>query len=471
MTGINDRGALLRARVQRIAAAAAVVIGAVFVAAPGASAYELEHSFAVGEGSGIDELHDADLTGEGVTIAVAGEGFATDVPDLRGADATYVPLPEQCQFDLPADSPGTEYTTGAVTTIVGQGGDGMIAGVAPRAKVLVYQVPPAGADAASAGWPADCDRARVDLAARMMQADEDGADIFLVGDDVQRDEYLASQQPGNGALDYWALRDHAYLIPAGDRGGHNTPESASYFGAIGVAALEAPTRLWSQSTLAEGLVLGAPGVDIPVRNLADGDIESASSSVYAAATTAGILALLQQATPEATTHQLTQLLRSTAEPITLDSPRPNQAVEAIDPGRLLEIDAQEFTDEPAFDHFSDPRFGDPELSGVRSILLGEPPSSGLHSPRHYRQGVGVLEGALEWIPERAVAESWQTAPTTESRLDEGQQAQSDEQAGWFWPVAALTAVIASGAVAFSNSITQRRKVAAESSHQIEHTEE
>lgn len=468
--GIDNRGAAVRSRIQHAAVATLVGIGTVFVAVPGANAYEPEPFLADGTidaGFGIDELHEAGLTGEGVTIAIAGEGFAADVPDLRGADVTYMPLPEQCRLDPPADSPGTDYTTGAVTTIAGQGGDDMIAGVAPRAKVLVYQVPPSGADPSGADWPEGCDRVRVDLAARMMQADADGADVFLVGDDVQRDQHLAFQQPGNGALEYWALRDHAYLIPIGDRGGHNAPESATYYGAIGVAAMATPTELWHSSTLAEGLVLAAPGVDIPVRALANGSIESASSSVYAAATVCGVLALLQQAAPEATTHQLTQLIRSTAEPLELDSPRPNQVVEALNAGGLLDVNPQELPDDPAFEHFSDPRVGDPELSGLRSILAGEPPASALHFPHYYRKGAGIPESALEWLPERAVSESWQTTPPANPSLSENEPAQSQTEAGRLLLVVAFFALIVVGGIVFSSSITKRGNDAVKSSHQTE----
>lgn len=345
---------------------------------------------------GYDRLHARGVTGAGTNIAIAESGFDSSSPDLAGADIEYIRLPKECEPIAPeyeAKEIDIQHGTDVATMIVGQGGPGKIQGVAPRAKLLVYQLPRGDVRPGKPSWPPECDGSRMSQAGVAMQAEADGADIFSLS-------VLGGREPDYLVSAFWAMRNKAIFIGAGNTRGIVMSVGATTLGIAGVAAVGPRGGLLDWASYGADISVAAPGTDLPGRNITTGKLERYEGSSLSAPIAAGTLALGRQAHPEATTHQLTQsMIRNTREGKGTVTHNSTTGFGVMDPVAFIDADPKQYPDEPAFTHKQDPRqqdwneFVDDVLTGAKSrSLLGYHPG--------YKENAGIDPALIKWLPEK-----------------------------------------------------------------------
>ena len=270
---------------------------------------------------GTAQVHAAGHRGQGVTVAVIDASITPSLPMLQGADVQIMNGGRSLCKDpdtganLPATGEALTFSTShgsnVVATIVGTGagfdGQPSVGGIAPDATVKLY------AD----GDPAiDRSSTCAGLSDAIVQAVGDGAKIIS----IQRSGPI---DPWTRQTVAWALNQGVIIVaslPA-------QPGSLSSVGelnaSVGVQAVGMDGRVLGEGTT-QGLypvrktTVAAPGVNI----LLQGDLSThdwtptriGQGTSFAAPITAGVLAVVWSAHPEATPNQLLQVLVAHAIP-------------------------------------------------------------------------------------------------------------------------------------------------------------
>ena len=392
----------------------------------------LAPSVAVGDASpwfddelGYVKLRDQGLDGSGVTIAIAETGVDLNSPDLQGADIEFVPMPDEC---LPmreasksaVDLDGATYQesvahgTQVATMIVGQGGNGRIQGVAPKAKLLVMEQPFA-LTPSSSGWPSDCEEMVVLGGGRMMEAEKRGADIMSMS-------RLGPTQPSSYQNAYWQMRGKALITGAGnDR--NVSAESAGLPGVVSVTASKPGAAATNWAAAGEGLTVAAPGEKLTLRE-ADGKLVSnGAGTSFASPIVAGTLALGHQKWPDATYHQLIHSLTETASNGGRQSSELGFGV--IDPVAFIDNDPMQYADEPIT--YPGTANDDPQWDVVRELCDGFADESTMAYPEHYKVDAGVDPEAVVWLPQVAKDEGWLGMAPNAGDWGNGSDTSSDKE--------------------------------------------
>ncbi len=312
------------------ALAAAALLGTALVAPSAAAPQDGTWWYT---GMGVAEVHAQGATGAGVTVAVIDDGIFPAMSYLADVDL-HVHEPSFCADDtdtpIPAARP-LEQVAWHGTTVTGfvagngRGADGgmSIAGVAPDARVLFYAVSdgtptpdtPTGftcqmslaEDAVDASEMAQALRQAVDDGAQIITISVGGAYVY----DLQVREALA-----------WALHEGVVVVAAlGEyQNGEVIPVSDDLGRANGVVAVEACDADLQPMEGPPGsgapmkhdrVTVCAPGVGLLVQGSRDGDTTSTGlgwGTSFAAPITAGALAAVWSAYPQATGHQMLQSL-------------------------------------------------------------------------------------------------------------------------------------------------------------------
>ncbi len=292
------------------AAVASGLLLAVVAAAP-AAAVDDDDGMWYFTATGMDALHER-TTGKGVQIAVIDTAIWPDAGDLAGTSVR-VHEPSFCA-DGPMGKPlpaaqrtpdaahGTNMTSLIVGTGKGEGGQPGIRGVAPDADVWFYSsLVGERPDGTQTCYSATVEGMRYSYGAAIDQAVVDGADIISIS--------LSSRLP----LDYGpvgrALNAGVVVVAAlADEADHGYPWG--YNGVVAVESLGPDVQ--ARPGARPGADVVAPGEAI--RHL-DDDLSSyhpKNGSSAATAFTAGALALVWSAYPEATGNQIIQtLIRNT----------------------------------------------------------------------------------------------------------------------------------------------------------------
>lgn len=332
---------------------------------------------------GYDKLHAQGFTGKGVTIAISEAGIDLSANDLQGADIEYVPLPEQC-VDPELPKKFINHGTMMAETIVGQGGDGGVQGIAPDAKLIVYQ---AGTGKGPGKDDPECSPTSADVSGRMFHAAEAGADVISLSFNTLDDTAVA----------YLTMRD----LPVFESGG-NLGEVMSSFapGSVAVGAHDAQRKVPEWSAEGPNVSLIAPGVGLYMRPYgANAPLEKTHGTSFAAPIAAATLALGKQKYPDATGHQLVQSLARNTAAGNADLKRisDHEGYGAIDPIKFMDADPTQYPNEPPFAHKEDYAGAD-DWQGAEDILMGMHPNPG-DDLKDYKELAGPNPAVLKWIPE------------------------------------------------------------------------
>ncbi|WP_161972338.1 S8 family peptidase [Glaciihabitans arcticus] len=269
----------------------------------------------------IQEAHDADLTGEGVTIAVFDTQINLDVPTLNEADIEV--RPSGCYNDAgnliapeSSDTPA-EHATNVLSYLVGSGqgyGDQAgVKGIVPDARILFTLLGEAG-EAGSASISVTCNPkdpkdTNTTFADGVYAAIDAGADIISmsasINASVESDLALATALHEGIVVIASVSND---ILADQDLGGFPSYSN----GVVGVQSLDSAGRIQGDHVDSSVDVAG-PGVNILWQG--DGSWETqklATGTSIATPMVAGFVALAAQKYPDATGNQLLQsLIRNT----------------------------------------------------------------------------------------------------------------------------------------------------------------
>ena len=332
---------------------------------------------------GYDKLHAQGFTGKGVTIAIAEAGIDLSANDLQGADIEYVPLPEQC-VDPQLPKKFINHGTMMAETIVGQGGDGGVQGIAPDAKLIVYQ---ATTNNGPGKDDPECSPTSTDVSGRVFHAAEAGADVISLSFNFLNDTSVA----------YLTMRD----LPVFESGGNQGKAMSSFApGSVAVGAHDAQRKVPEWSAEGPNVSLIAPGVGLYMRpGGANAPLEKTDGTSFAAPIAAATLALGKQKYPDASGHQLVQSLARNTAAGNADLKRisDHEGYGAIDPIKFMDADPTQYPNEPPFAHKEDYAGAD-DWQGAEDVLMGMHPNPG-DDLKDYKELAGPNPAVLEWVPE------------------------------------------------------------------------
>lgn len=312
----------------------------------------------------IPAIHDAGITGEGVTIAVIDGAINPAVTSLDDADIEIRQL-EDCPDPAgvePTDFAALQHGTSATSLIVGNStsdsGPGP-GGIAPQAKILYYGLLQEGCDAR---YPEALD-----------DAVAQGADIVTMsGGFLQVTEELSQDTVDSVAAALQAGVLVVAALPNWDTLG--TQQLTFINGVINVAAVDSSaqplTRLDGSEMTNDDVDVVAPGEDVAGLGH-DGTWGMSAWSGNSAATpiVAGLLGLAKQKWPDATAAQLTQsLIRNTgSQPHELQwSSRLGHGV--VNATRVIAEDPAQYADE-------NPLFKDGQKPSIDEVYAEPAPTA------------------------------------------------------------------------------------------------
>lgn len=285
-------------------------------------------------GMGIPEVHAQGATGAGVTVAVIDDGINPDLPVFEGADLQ-VHEPSFCVGDTDALAPAARsepefawHGTNVAAHVVGSGrgtdGGPSVAGVAPDARLLFYAIgdgTTSGKQAGDVVCLEDTSDGSVDAPATaqaLRQAVDDGAEIVSIS---VGGAYRFSEEVREAVA--WAMHEGVIVVAGlGEYQSHRVnPVPDDLAALLGVVAVEAcdPDLVPIEGEPGSGkpmphdrVTVCAPGKWL----LVQGDREAstwdgttlAGGTSLAAPVTAGALAAVWSAYPDATANQILQSL-------------------------------------------------------------------------------------------------------------------------------------------------------------------
>ena len=301
-------------------AAAAIAGTIVLASATAASAAPADDGFWYFDIYGVQDAHDAGLTGEGITIAVLDSQINLDVPTLQGADIEV--LDSACYEEdgslIPAESTdlAAEHATNIVSYLVGSGegypGQTGIKGIVPDAKIIFMSVGRGTGDGDSVCFGEKPGETSLAMANGIYAAIDGGADIISAsvgrtGDEPQIAALAEALNKGIvviGAVSNDLLTETGGLYPATANGVIGVQSMDSSFNLQG----DTPESRFDDRIDPDTDVVGA-GVDLVWQgDTAWEDQRYATGTSLATPVIAGLLALVAQKYPDATGNQLLQTL-------------------------------------------------------------------------------------------------------------------------------------------------------------------
>jgi subtilisin family serine protease len=282
---------------------------------------------------GADRLWAQGLVGDGVVVGIIDTGVFADHEQLQGGQLEgsrgwYDPVRAT---STPYDSHG--HGTSVLSLAVGTNPEGRIVGVAPGARWT----------AALGNYDNFYSRIRMTLAADWM--------LRVARPDVLINAWSHDEGDCNDFdlpfIDAWLAAEIFPVFPAGNQGpGPGTGDSpANLFGVLpdsdAVFSVASITSRWevapessrgpSRCGSPQFPTLGAPGSDVPCATLGSPNAyRLGSGTSFAAGLTAGAAALLLQADPELSPHELRRILVSSARDLPPAGPDDASGAGAID---------------------------------------------------------------------------------------------------------------------------------------------
>lgn len=364
------------ARVGAVAAAAGLLAAAVVVGTP-AAAVDDDDGLWYYTATGMADLHER-TTGKGVQVAVVDTAIWPEAGDLAGASVR-VHEPSFCAEEILGDPlPAAQRTAGAahgtnMTSLIvgtgkGENGQPGILGVAPDADVWFYSTL-VGPDGEQECYSPTVEAGRFTFGNAIDQAVADGADIVSIS--------LSS----NVLMDYWAVaraQHEGVIVVVSMPESTDMPYPSAFNGVVAVESIGPDVKVRPGSRPGADVV--APGESI--RHL-DDDLSSfrtRNGSSAATAFTAGALALVWSAYPEATGNQVIQtLIRNTNGEDHELQHDPLSGYGIVNVRHMLEHDPTTYPDEnPLLDHDPD---SVPTYEQVQDLSLLDDPTLRDSPPR------------------------------------------------------------------------------------------
>lgn len=327
----------------------------------------------------IQAIHDAGITGDGVTVAVFDAALDPEVSTLEGADIE-VRQAEGCPDPLSGNRDnfeGLKHGTSVTSLIVGNGtsdsGAGPV-GIAPGVRILYYGILQDSCEGDT--FPAALD-----------DAVAEGADIVTMSGGLNR---LADELSQDSVDSVAAALREGVLVVAGlpNRDTVWEFETTTINGVVNVASVDASaqaaTQLDGSAMVNEDVDIVAPGIDVAGLGFDQTWGMSAWSGNSAATPiVASLLALAKQKWPDASGSQLLQsMIRNTGS-----TPHELQWSDTFGHGiinatRLVQEDPTQYPDEnPLFKDDQSPSFEevfsttDTEPTGEPSVEDGSGPGA------------------------------------------------------------------------------------------------
>lgn len=317
-----------------VAVAGALAVGAVSI--PVAPAHAADPITATDQAYfayyGLDQARAKGYTGKGVTVAIIDGEVDTSAAELKGAD---ISLRSTCTIS--SSSGSKTHGTTVASILVSDS-----YGVSPGSSLLAYQIPFSnqGDQATDDCFGNGGGVSKKEPLWVLNQAMNDGAQIVNLS---------ASSTAGDDGMKWTIARAMSrgviLVAAAGNDGQDNDVESLSgWSGVVGVAAIGADGNRQDYSSWGQGVTTAAIGGPVAVRDYASGQVSQKYGTSFSAPVVAGVLALVKQRWPEATSNQLLQLLVKTG--LNPDHGW-NQytGFGGIDPGAILNTDPSQFPDE------------------------------------------------------------------------------------------------------------------------------
>ncbi|MGN7948432.1 S8 family peptidase, partial [Microbacterium sp. 22215] len=332
----------------------------------------------------IQAIHDAGITGEGVTIAVFDGALNPEIANLQGAEVEVRQL-DVCPDPLAAaasDFEALRHGTSVASLIVGNGtadsGEGPV-GIAPGARILYYGSLQEGCE----GNP---------FPAALDDAVDQGADIVTMSGGNGRLVEELSQESADGVAA--ALRAGVLVVASlpnvdsvweGELGKIN--------GVVNVASVDATAQAAKarngSDMMNDDVDVAAPGVDVAgVGWDRTWGMSTWSGNSAATPIVAGLLALAKEKWPDATASQLLQsLIRNTGS-----APHELQWSNTFGHGtvnatRVLQENPAQYPDE-------NPLFTDGQSPTFDEVYSAPEPSASEAPNAQANAGPGVLPWAL-----------------------------------------------------------------------------
>ncbi|WP_026936555.1 S8 family peptidase [Gulosibacter molinativorax] len=288
--------------------------------------------------TGVAEIHDSGITGEGVTIAIIDSPINLDVPDLAGA-RIHPRTDQLCPgFTGVEATERARHSTAMASLLVGNGAgiveEPGVLGVAPDAEILHYAVLGVAVN--------ECDAPLADL---VTDAVEQGADILNLS--IAYDSPNDAQKAIDVALAAGLVVNVAVQNQSSDR----LDLLSGMPGVVSIENVDQGGNPDEFSVTGPGLDLLAPGVGIRMLRTDFSGYELDDGTSPATAWVSGVFALAKSEWPDATGNQLIQAaIRSTTpEPTTASTELPPRTDSSgygrLDPRILLATDPSQFPDE------------------------------------------------------------------------------------------------------------------------------
>ncbi|MGN9846609.1 S8 family serine peptidase [Nonomuraea sp. H19] len=250
--------------------------------------------------------------GAGVTVAVVDSAVDGQVKELRGRVTAG---PDMTSGTVTRDVPPGRHGTAMAGLIAGSGEDKGLIGIAPQARILSlpmvtddepgFAVPPLDEEQ-SADSP---------LARALRYAANHGAQVVSMSigsyGPARSEREAVSYALGKGVVLVAAVGNDGQSAYTKDNGTSYWSFPAGYPGVIGVAATDKQGKPAAFSSDNLSVLVGAPGVDVPVVKRKSG-YELSEGTSSAAALVAGVAALIKSRHPSLRPEQVAQALAMSA---------------------------------------------------------------------------------------------------------------------------------------------------------------
>lgn len=251
--------------------------------------------------------------GAGVTVAVIDSGVDAGVKELKGRVNAG---PDMTSSAIARELPPGKHGTAMAALIAGSGTDDGLIGVAPESRIL--SLPMVTDDDPSIGIPPVEEgesASESPLARALRYATNHGAKVISMSigsyGPVKSEREAVSYALDKGVVLVAAVGNDGLSDYAKENGTSYWSFPAGYPGVIGVAATDKQGRRATFSSDNLSVLVGAPGVGVPVVKLKSG-YELSEGTSSAAALVSGVAALIKSRYPNLPPEQVAQALASSA---------------------------------------------------------------------------------------------------------------------------------------------------------------
>ncbi|MFI7109328.1 S8 family serine peptidase [Nonomuraea sp. NPDC050227] len=294
--------------------------------------------------------------GEGVTVAVVDSAVDAGIKELKGRVTTG---PDMSSGAVAREVQPGRHGTAMAALIAGSGaGDGLI-GVAPGARILSLPLATDDEPAFDLLPPTDLQSPESSLARALRYAANHGAQVVSMSigsyGPIRSEREAVSYALSKGVVLVAAVGNDGQTPYAKEKGTSFWSFPAGYSGVIGVGATDKQGRKATFSSDNLSVLVGAPGVQVPVVKRPSG-YELSDGTSSAAALVAGVAALVKSRFPGLPPEQVAQALASSARGRPAAGYDDNTGFGVVDAGAALNA-AERLTGQrrsvtvPGKDHF------------------------------------------------------------------------------------------------------------------------